>query len=95
MMECKTGYHGPLCAVCDEGWFPQTRECVECQEPRLAYFAFVFLGVVAAGVAAILMLRKHLSLLRYASAFAIVKIFIAFVTVVLTVNTQVDLSSSA
>jgi hypothetical protein len=29
-MECKPGYLGPICMVCDDGFYPQLRSCVDC-----------------------------------------------------------------
>jgi hypothetical protein len=30
-MECRDGYRGKLCAVCDDGYFPQLRTCAKCE----------------------------------------------------------------
>jgi hypothetical protein len=34
-MECKQGYRGPLCAVCNDGYFQSIKDCVRCEKPKV------------------------------------------------------------
>jgi hypothetical protein len=52
VMQCKKGYRGPMCAVCEDGYFARMRGCAECKEPQWGLFlaflagaALVLLGI--------------------------------------------------
>jgi hypothetical protein len=88
VMRCKQGYGGPLCAVCDDGYFVQVRKCVECKEPHWgAFFAFL-VCVLALGLVAVRYSGKYKRYLDMTQTFAHFKIFVGWVTVMSTVNSQ-------
>jgi hypothetical protein len=46
-MQCKPGFRGPLCAICEEEHYEQLGNCVECSNPRfVAIFLFVLSVVI-------------------------------------------------
>ena len=51
-MSCKPGYHGPLCAICDTGYFRKANQCAPCnsriQDASLVISAMFV--VIAVGV---------------------------------------------
>ena len=88
-MKCEPGYQpdSPLCAICSQGYFKQLRQCQKCEEPRVGLLVAVLLGTTALVLASVLLLyrfRKYLT----RSFFALFKILVAFLTIVLTIDTQ-------
>jgi hypothetical protein len=93
-MACKTGYTGPICAVCEDGYFKSVRDCVPCEEPRFgALFCFILAFIVFACVC-LLILRKYRRYLKRVSAFSHLKILVSFLTIVLTMETQFEVPVS-
>ena len=90
-MACKVGFKpdSPICAVCDEGYFPQLRTCKECggSGPSVAIIAlFVVALLVVLGLVA--MVVRHRRFLASTGAFAHAKILVSFATIMLTVDSQ-------
>ena len=88
-MLCREGYkpNSPLCAICSEGYYKQLRRCVKCEEPKIGLLVAAVLGVavaVAAGAFLLYRLRKYLT----RSLLALFKILVAFLTIVMTIDTQ-------
>eukprot|EP00935_MAST-01C_sp_MAST-1C-sp1_P001179 g1179.t1 len=89
VMECKDGYHGPLCAVCNEGSFLQLRACKVCEGsgPSSASTAlFIVSLLIIIGLAATVV--RHRRFLASTGVFAHVKILVTFTTIMLTVDRQ-------
>mgnify|MGYP007045452703 CR=1 FL=1 len=89
VMECKRGYRGPLCAVCDEGYFLQLRSCTDCEGSgpgATTIVLFVATVLVVIGLAATVV--RHRRFLASTGVFAHVKILVSFVTIMLTVDRQ-------
>jgi hypothetical protein len=87
-MRCKEGYGGPLCAVCDEGYFVQVRKCIECKEPHWGAFFPFCVGLVALALVVARYLRQYKRYLDITQTFSHFKIFVSWVTVMSTVTTQ-------
>jgi hypothetical protein len=86
-MQCKPGFHGPICAICKEKHYEQLGNCVECSEPRFAAIAlFLLVGLIA--LAALRFLWKYRKVVVAMQVGANLKIIVSFITVVSTVNTQ-------
>jgi hypothetical protein len=86
-MQCKPGFHGPLCAICKDGHYEQLGNCVECSKPRfLAIFLFV-LGFVV-GLAFLRFLYKYRKVIVAMQVGANLKVIMSFVTVLSTVGAQ-------
>ena len=88
-MACKPGYHGPICMVCNKGFYPQLRACVDCAgsgptPTSIAIFvtALLLTLVLAASV------MRHRRFLGSTGVFAHAKILVAFVTIMTTVDSQ-------
>jgi hypothetical protein len=89
VMECKEGYHGPLCAVCDEGWFLQLRSCNDCGGSGAGAATIVlFVAAVFVVIGLAVTVARHRRFLASTGIFAHVKILVAFVTIMLTVDRQ-------
>eukprot|EP00935_MAST-01C_sp_MAST-1C-sp1_P002626 g2626.t1 len=89
VMECKHGYHGPLCAVCGDGFFLQLRACKKCEASGpspagIALFVISLLFVIALATTVF----RHRRFLASTGIFGHVKILVAFVTIILTVDRQ-------
>ena len=69
-MECKMGYEGPLCALCQAGFFKSIRECIPCENPRIAAVAGFFAATVFVAAVLFIFIRKYRRYLQRASAFA-------------------------
>jgi hypothetical protein len=69
-MECKPGYTGPLCALCNAGYFKSVRDCAPCKRVRIGLLvAFVLVTPVL--IALLLFLaRKYHRYLDRAAAFS-------------------------
>jgi serine/threonine protein kinase len=87
-MTCAKGYGGPLCAICDEGYFVQIRKCTPCQDPEWGYFVVFVIVAVALVFLTARLVRRYKRYLDATQAFAHFKIFVSFVTVMSTVSTQ-------
>ena len=86
-MQCKPGFYGPLCAICEEDYYEQLGNCVECSKPRfMAMFLFV-LGILIVLVF-LRFLYKYRHVVIAMQVGANLKILVSFITVVSTVNTQ-------
>ena len=86
-MQCKRGFRGPLCAVCEEKHYEQLGNCVECSKPKfMAIFLFV-LGVLIALVF-LRFLYRYRKVVVAMHVGANLKIIVSFVTVMSTVSTQ-------
>ena len=88
-MSCREGYKADsaLCAICSEGYYKQLRRCVKCEDPQIGSLVAAVLGVavaVAAGAFLLYRLRKYLT----RSLLALFKILVAFLTIVMTIDTQ-------
>ena len=58
-MECKDGYRGPLCALCDEGYVSQRRSCEKCGQVRWGAFSAFVLSILAVAGLVIGLLYKY------------------------------------
>jgi hypothetical protein len=86
-MECKPGFRGPLCAICEEKHYEQLGECVLCKEPRFSAICLFVLG----GFVVLVVLRflnKYRHVIVAMNVMANLKIIVSFITVISTVNTQ-------
>jgi hypothetical protein len=82
VMKCKRGYHGPLCGICDSGFFQQVQKCVECPKPQWGLLVGIVLLVATIVAFAVFVLcRRYSRYLAAAQVFAHCKILISFVTV--------------
>jgi hypothetical protein len=87
-MRCKSGYGGPLCAVCQAGYFKHIRECRECREPQIGLFVlFVCIGALVI-YGALRLERKYHAFLSRGTAFSHFKLLVSFATVLVTVDKQ-------
>eukprot|EP00935_MAST-01C_sp_MAST-1C-sp1_P000323 g323.t1 len=89
-MKCKDGFkpYAPLCALCDEGYWAQLRECFPCEKPNwggLVLCAVLGMALLASGL---FLLHKYGRILHRTNIWAHVKIIISFVMVACTVDTQ-------
>jgi hypothetical protein len=87
-MECKEGYHGPLCAMCTVGHFLRVRECVKCEAPMWGWFALCLLAAALTVLLALRTFGRYLNASATQKVFARFKILVSFVTVIVTVETQ-------
>ena len=86
-MECKLGFYGPLCAICEEDHYEQLGRCVRCEQPRfVAILLFLLSGLV--GLVLLRFLYKYRHVVIAMQVGANLKILVSFITVVSTVNTQ-------
>ena len=86
-MQCKPGFYGPLCAICEEDHYEQLGNCMECSKPRfMAIFLFI-LGILIVLVF-LRFLYKYRHVVIAMQVGANLKILVSFITVVSTVNTQ-------
>jgi hypothetical protein len=86
-MQCKPGFYGPLCAICEDKHYEQLGNCVECSNPRfVAIFLFLLSGLV--GLVLLRFLYKYRHVVIAMQVGANLKILVSFITVVSTVNTQ-------
>jgi hypothetical protein len=86
-MQCKPGFYGPLCAICEDDHYEQLGNGVECSNPRfMAIFLFV-LGILIVLVF-LRFLYKYRHVVIAMQVGANLKILVSFITVVSTVNTQ-------
>ena len=86
-MQCKPGFRGPLCAICEEKHYEQLGNCVECSKPKfMAIFLFV-LGFVV-GLAFLRFLYMYRKVIVAMQVGANLKVVVSFITVMSTVNTQ-------
>ena len=86
-MKCKPGFYGPLCAICEEKYYEQLGNCVECSNPRfVAIFLFVLSVVI--GLAFLRFLYKYRKIVVAMQVGANLKIIMSFVTVMSTVGAQ-------
>jgi hypothetical protein len=86
-MQCKPGFRGPLCAVCEEKHYEQLGECVLCEKPRFSAICLFVLG----GFVVLVVLRflnKYRHVIVAMNVMANLKIIVSFITVISTVNTQ-------
>ena len=88
-MSCQEGYQADsaLCAICSEGYYKQLRRCVKCEEPQIALLVGTVVGVAVAVTAGAFLLFKMKQYLTR-SLLALFKILIAFLTIVMTIDTQ-------
>ncbi len=89
VMQCKRGYHGPLCAVCNDGFFLQLRSCTDCEgsgpgAATIVLFVVSLLFIIGLAAAVV----RHRRFLASAEVFAHIKILVAFVTIMLSVDRQ-------
>jgi hypothetical protein len=70
MMECKLGYKGPLCAVCDYSYYKSLRDCIPCERVRIAELVAFILGVLVLILLLLYLARKYRHYLDYAAAFS-------------------------
>jgi hypothetical protein len=87
-MKCKQGYGGPLCAVCDEGYFRSIRECTRCEHPRVGVIVGMLVGAIAIITGIRYIGQRYRRYLKSASVFAHVKVLVSFVSVAATLDTQ-------
>jgi hypothetical protein len=86
-MQCKPGFGGPLCAVCEEKHYEQLGDCIACEKPRFAVICLFVLG----GCILLVLLRflnKYRHVIVAMNVMANLKILVSFITVISTVNTQ-------
>jgi hypothetical protein len=88
-MVCKEGYSGALCAICSAGHFLRIRECVKCEAPMWGQFALCVVGAVFLIGGLWRTFSTYLTNFAMQKVFARFKIFVSFVTVLVTVETQV------
>jgi hypothetical protein len=87
-MTCKEGYHGTLCALCDNGYFKSLRECVSCASPRVPALIGLVLGSCMLVGIVLFVARKYRRYLLLASVFSYFKVLVSFVTVATTLENQ-------
>jgi hypothetical protein len=80
-MECKDGYTGPMCAVCDHGYFKSIRDCARCDKPRVVAIICFVLGIVTLTTLAAFLTHKFRRHLEHAFAFSHLKVVVSFLTV--------------
>jgi hypothetical protein len=87
VMQCAEGYKqdSPLCAVCDDGYQKQLRECTLCKAPRWGQLCLLL--SIATLFAAVLFrtVWVYRDLLESMDVFAHAKILISFITLAVTV----------
>jgi hypothetical protein len=88
-MTCKEGYESdsPLCAVCEDSYYPQLGKCVECTAVQVGFFVLFIFGLAVVAALIICGLHYYGHLIN-SEVVANCKILISFVTVESTVNTQ-------
>jgi hypothetical protein len=69
-MACKPGYHGPLCALCDDGYFKSVRDCVVCEHPRVGMIVAIILGLLVLIALLLFLARRYHHYLDHAAAFS-------------------------
>jgi len=90
-MKCREGYKvdAPLCAICDEGYYMQMRDCHACGDSFrvTAFLTMLAIMLIALGLLCRLVLR-YWWLLGRSSTMSHAKILISFVTVLISVDVQ-------
>jgi hypothetical protein len=86
-MQCKPGFYGPLCAICEEGHYEQLGNCMECSNPRFMAIFLLILGILIVLVF-LQCLYKYRQFVIAMQVGANLKILVSFITVLSTVNTQ-------
>jgi hypothetical protein len=69
-MECKPGYHGPLCAICDSNHFNSLRDCVPCERVRIAELVAFVLGFLVFIALLMFFARKYHHFLDHVAVFS-------------------------
>jgi hypothetical protein len=88
-MHCKLGYHGPLCGICDRGYYRKlNRFCEMCEEPD--YLAIAGLSVLFLAIVPVTLhkLWKYRDILQGSNFFSHGKILISFATIATTLDSQ-------
>jgi hypothetical protein len=91
VMECTEGYKGPMCAMCNEGYYTRLRECITCEGFKSSQFVtalFVFFALLFFAVRFAMAHSRYIDAMARSSIFSHIKIFVSFVTVMSTVDTQ-------
>jgi hypothetical protein len=87
-MQCKLGFTGPLCAVCQQGYFKSVRDCTPCEHPRFAPIFGLVIGISLVAGAVKFWVQKYQRYLHRAAAFSHLKVVISFMTLLVTLGSQ-------
>jgi hypothetical protein len=90
VMQCTEGYDplAPLCAVCSPGYFSQMRSCVRCSRVYIGAAVGGVVMVIAVFLVVASQVWKYRERLSKKHTFAHIKIFVSFITVARTLDTQ-------
>jgi hypothetical protein len=69
-MECKPGYHGPLCALCDDSYYKSIRDCVPCERVQIGKLVAFVLGFLVLIALLLCLVRRYHHYLNHAAAFS-------------------------
>jgi hypothetical protein len=75
-MRCKTGYKAdsPLCAVCEDGFFHQLRECRKCDGSRSWSKIALTVGSLLLMIGLIVLALRHREFLASTGVFTDIKV---------------------
>jgi hypothetical protein len=69
-MGCKSGYNGPLCALCSDGYFKSVRDCARCERVRIGQLVAFVLGALMFVALVLFLTRKYHRYLDRAATFS-------------------------
>jgi hypothetical protein len=69
-MECKPGYLGPLCAVCNTGRYKSLRDCVPCERVRIGELIAFVLALLVLIALLLVVARRYHHYLDHAAVFS-------------------------